>query len=205
MKGFFVFVLTSLFLLTGVRSASAQDWRDLLQQAADAATALNGKASELKLAGRWVYSAPAMKMTGEDVLSGIAAAALEKAAEKKMSKVYEKVGLKPGVGVLTLCKENRYEATTGERTVRGGYEYDSKARQITFSFDSKKRSYAPVTGRAYVKGDELVIVFPVTKLVEMVKTIGDRVPQLNGLASLFERYKDVYIGFTFRREGAAKE
>lgn len=203
MKKFLILVMTACALLMGTRTASAQDWQDLLKKAASAADeALGGKVSELTMNGRWVYSAPAMKMKGDDVMSGLAAAALEKTAEKKMAKIYEKVGLKPGIGILTLNRDNRYEATTGERTVKGDYTYEAEQHLMTFSFDSKRRKYDPVTGTVYVRGNEMILVFPVTKLVDMVKAIGDRVPQLNGLAALFEHYKDVYVGFTFRRDKA---
>ena len=204
MKKHLVILLTAFALLASTESASAQNWGDLFKKAgaavADAVT--GGKYSENAMQGRWVYAAPAMKMESAegDALSGLAGVALERTAAKKMTKVYEKVGLKPGVGILTLMEDGKYEATTGERTIKGTYTFDAKQHLTTFAFDTKIKKVQPVEGKVYVKGDELTLVFPVTRLVEMVKAIGDRIPQLAGLSQLFEKYENIYIGFKFQKQ-----
>ena len=206
MKRLFIFIVAVSALMIGAQTAEAQSWKDILKKAgaavADAAT--DGKFSEKALVGEWTYMEPALKMEGEDVLSGFAAVALEQSATKHLAKVYDKIGLRPGKGTLAFLKDNKYEARAENRTISGGYEYNGETRDITFSFDTKFRKVEPVMGRVYVEGDVMSIVFPVTKLVELVKSIGDKVPQLQGVAQLLENYKGVYLGVKFSRVGSAK-
>ena len=208
MKRLFIFIVAVSALMMGTQTAEAQSWKDILKKAgaavADAAT--DGKYSEKALVGEWTYLEPALKMEGEDVLSGFAAVALEQSATKHLAKVYDKIGLRPGKGTLAFLKDNKYEARAEKRMITGGYAYNGETHEITFSFDKKysKGKVDPVMGRVYVKGDEMSIVFPVTKLIELVKTIGDKVPQLQGVAKLMENYKGVYLGVKFSRVGAAK-
>ena len=45
-----------------------------------------------------------------------------------------------------------------------------------------------------------LLVFPVTKLIDMVKAMGSKISSMETIVALLENYKNVYIGFEFSRQ-----
>ena len=197
-----LFILLFIASLCFSERAAAQNWKDRLREAAtEAADKLSdGKLTEKRFIGTWTYLEPALKMESESLLSELAASVLNKNATKRMNRIYEHIGIHPGNGTICLEKDGCFTATNQKHTIKGTYTYDNTTHQITFTFDTKHRKVEPVTGRISLKGENMILVFPVTKLVDLIRSVGERIPQLSGLVSLFDQYKDVYIGFTFSKE-----
>ena len=70
---------------------------------------------------------------------------------------------------------------------------------MTLHFAKGKFDLGSVPGHAYISGTELQLVFPVTRLVEFVKSLGSRISSLAAVTRLLEQYDDVYLGFEFDR------
>ena len=44
-----------------------------------------------------------------------------------------------------------------------------------------------------------VLVFPVGKLIEIIKSYGSKISSMETVVALLEQYKNVYIGFEFSK------
>ncbi len=192
--------LLSLLLLGG--PAAAQDWKDALKKAATAAAdkATDGKLTQYALAGTWNYTGPGVKFEGGDIASEVGGAALETAVVKQLEKAYAKAGIRPGAGTFTFSKDDdTFTTTLGTHTLSGTYEYDAPTHVVTLHFAKGKFNLGSVPGHAYISGTELVLVFPVTKLVEVVTALGSKVSYFSTATALLSKYKNVYVGFAFSK------
>lgn len=84
-------------------------------------------------------------------------------------------------------------------TPSGTYEYDAQTHVVTLHFAKGKLNLGSVPGHAYISGQELVLVFPVTRLVEVVTALGSKVSYFSTATTLLSKYKNVYVGFAFSK------
>ena len=190
----------ALLLLAG--TTSAQDWKEALKKAATAAAdkATDGKLTQYALAGTWNYTGPGVKFEGEDLASELGGAALDSSVVKQLTKAYALAGIKPGAGTFTFERDSdAFSATLGRHNLTGTYEYEAATHVVTLHFAKGKINLGSVPGHAYISGTELVLVFPVTRLVEMMTTLGSKISSLSTAAALLSKYKDVYVGFAFSK------
>lgn len=191
-----------LLLALGATTASAQDWKEALKRAATAAAdkLTDGKLTQYALAATWNYTGPGVKFEGEDLASELGGAALESTVAGKLETAYRQIGIEPGACTFTFEKEGAFSAQAGGRTLSGTYEFDPETHVVTLHFAKGTRDLATVAGHAYISGAELQLVFPVTKLVEVVTALGSKISALESVAKLLAKYENVYIGFAFTRE-----
>ena len=195
-------LFTASLLLLGGTTSSAQDWKEALKKAATAAAdkATDGKLTQYALAGTWNYTGPGVKFEGGDIASEVGGAALETAVVKQLEKAYAKAGIRPGAGTFTFGKDDdAFTATLGSHTLSGTYEYDAPTHVVTLHFAKGKLNLGSVPGHAYISGQELVLVFPVTRLVEVVTALGSKVSYFSTATTLLSKYKNVYVGFAFSK------
>lgn len=184
--------------------AAAQDWKEALKKAATTALdkATDGKLTEMALVGTWNYTAPGVKFESGDALSDVGAAALSGSVTKQLEKAYRLAGIQPGAGTFTFDKENAFSATMGGHTLSGTYEYDASAHEVKLHFAKGKLNLGSISGHAYISGERLQLVFPITKLVDMVTALGSKISSLNTVTKLLQKYENVYLGFEFDRAAA---
>ncbi len=192
-----IFILSVSLLAAG--SAAAQSWTDALKKAATtvADEVTGGKLTQHALVGTWNYTGPGVKFEGEDMASNLAGSAVEGTVVKKLEKAYTIAGIKAGAGSFTFNDDATFSATLGKHQLSGEYEFDPATHVITLKFSKGKLNLGSVPGRAYISGQELVLVFPVTKLVDMVTAVGSKISSLSSVTKLLDKYKNVYIGFAF--------
>ena len=70
---------------------------------------------------------------------------------------------------------------------------------MTLHVAKGKLHLGSVPGHAYISGQELVLVFPVTRLVEVVTALGSKVSYFSTATTLQSKYKNVYVGFAFSK------
>lgn len=197
-------LFTALLLLCCCTApAAAQDWGDLLKKAGTAlADKLTGGAlTEAALIGSWNYTAPAVKFESDNLLSELGGTAMESTITGKLETGYAMVGIKPGAASFTFNSDKTFSATLGKaRNLSGTYEFDAETHELKLDFSqSTKIKLGIFTGHVYLSGSELQLVFPVTKLVEIVSAVGSKISSLQTIASLLDQYKDVYLGFAFTK------
>lgn len=194
-----ILVLIAAPLLLGGSQAAAQEWKDALKRVATAAAdkATDGKLTQYALQGNWEYTAPGVKFEGEDMLSELGGAAAESTITSRLEKAYLLAGIQPGAASFSFNDDETFTAQMGRHCLSGTYTFDPTTHVITLRFAKGKLNLGTVPGHAYVSGGELLLVFPVTKLVDLITSLGSRISALKSVSRLLENYKDVYIGFRF--------
>lgn len=184
-------------------TAEAQSWNDLLKKvASDAATEVidqvtGGKLTEAALNGVWNYTQPAVRFESDNVLSSLSGSAFESTITSRMEKAYHFVGIKAGAASFTFNEDKRFKAVLGSKTLEGSYTFDPATHTITLDFSSKL--LGTMSGRAFIDGKELQLVFPITKLVAIIKSVGNTISSLQSVSKVLENYDEVYLGFGFTK------
>lgn len=195
-------ILIAALLLLSVTPAAAQDWKEALKKAATAAAdkASDGKLTRYALAGTWSYTGPGVKFEGGDLASELGGTALETAVVNQLEPIYAQAGIKPGAGTVTFEKaDSTFSAALGNRKLSGTYDYDASAHVVTLHFAKGKFNLGSIPGHAYISGSELVLVFPVTRLIELATALGSKISYFSTAAALLSNYKNVYVGFAFSK------
>lgn len=195
MKRFFILTLAVLLCSS---AASAQSWKDALKKVATETVdqVTGGKLTERAIVGTWNYSGPGVKMNSSDVLANVGGTVMESTVAGKLSGAYEKVGIVPGACTITFGSDDTFSMPVKGREVTGTYVFDASTHAITLQVGKLKTSF---TGYAYISGSNLQLVFPVDKLMSFVTAIGSKISSLSSVATLLEKYDNVYIGFEFEK------
>ncbi len=194
-------IITFIALVAMCGTAQSQSWLDALKDVATTAIdeATGGKLTQMAIVGTWNYSGPGVKFEGEDIVSSLGGAALESSVTERLAKAYSAVGIAPGACTFTFNNDKTFTARLGKRELTGTYEFDSSSHLLTLNFTRGTYNIGSMPGHAYLSGTELQIVFPVTKLVDMITAIGSRVSSLSNVTKLLKKYENVYIGFEFSK------
>ena len=175
------------------------------------------KASELVMAEAKVGEAPkkeeaeekpkkttrkkkAESAEGEEAAADLGAALLVPAISEQLAKLYLAAGIQPGSSTVTFDREGGFTAAFGSQKLTGSYEYDAGSHTVSVRpSDEKLEKIGAVSGRAYVSGSELQLLFPVTKLLELAKDVSSQAASLEAASALLANYKNLYIGFSFKK------
>ncbi len=182
-------------------TATAQDWKDALTkiatEAADKAT--DGKLTQYALVGTWNYTAPGIKLEGEDTTSSLLGTALESSITTRLEKIYTYAGIKPGACTFTFDNEHKFSAVMGTHKLSGTYEFDAATHVITLQFSKNTYKLGTMNGHAYISGTNLQLVFPITKLVNLMTALGSKISSFSTITTMLKKYENVYIGFAFSK------
>ena len=199
MKKTLLSIAASLLLAGG--TASAQDWQEALKKAATEAAdkATDGKLTQYALVGTWNYSAPGVKFEGNDLLSQLGGSALEGTVKSQLDKVYQTVGIKSGAGSVTFGKDGAFSTQMGNYKLSGTYTFDPSTHVAAMKFakeklGKEKLDLGEVPGHVSLSGTKMILVFPVSKLIEIIKSYGSKISSMETIVALLEQYKNVYIG-----------
>lgn len=194
-----ILLLAAVAMVCG--TASAQGWKDALKKTAEAAAdkATDGKLTAHTLVGTWNYAKPGIKFEGDDMVSELGGAAAETAVQAKLEKAYEMAGIKAGACAFTFTADNNFTATMGHQHLSGTYEFDAQTHVITLHFAKDEHNLGSIPGHAYAGVGDLKLVFPVTKLVDVVTSLGSKISMLQEATTLLEKYKNFYLGFEFTK------
>ena len=190
-------VLSLLFLLSlCIEQAEAQSWVDALKgvvtEVVDEAT--GGQLTQMAIKGSWNYAGPGVKMGSDDTLSNLAGAAVESSIEAKLSSIYSKVGIRPGLCSITFSEGEEFSITTGSKTLTESYEFDPSTHAITLIVGKLQTR---INGYAYIDGTQLELLFPVDKLVSFATLLGSKISAFSSISKLLAQYDEVQLGFAF--------
>lgn len=181
--------------------ATAQSWKDALSKITTSVIDrfTDGKLTEKALIGTWNYTQPGVKFESDDLVSEMAGSAIESTVVKRLETAYTYAGIRSEAGSFTFNDDGTFSATLSKYALSGTYEFDASTHIVTLHFAKGKIALGTIEGHAYIDGTELLLVFPVTKLVNMIATLGSKVGSLSTVTALLEKYKNVYIGFAFQQ------
>lgn len=194
MKRLFI-TLIALFTLT---TAEAQ-WLDALKKVATEAIdkATDGKLTQMAVIGTWNYTAPAVKLEGDNALSNIGGSAISATVGDKLEQAFTKVGISSGFCSMTFNEDGTYTMPVKGRQIKGTYTYNSSDHSLTLKVGQSGK--VEVKGYAYISGTNLQIVFPINKLTDFMVAIGSSIKSLNSITKLIEQYENIYLGFEFAK------
>ena len=197
MRRFFI-TLLALFTIT---TADAQGWLDALKKVATEAVdkATDGALTQIALVGNWAYSAPAVKLDGEDTLTSLSGSALSATLGSKLESAFSKVGIVKGSCSITFNSDGTFTMPIKNRNISGTYTYNSEDHSFTMSVGQKKME---IKGFAYISGTNLQLVFQINKLTDFLVTIGSNVSSLATVTNLIKQYENIYLGFEFGKQTA---
>ena len=118
---------------------------------------------------------------------------------KQLEKAYLLAGVKPGA----LHLSSSAGRTTSRRRPASApcrAPTSSTQRRTSSRCTSPKAvTIGAIPVHAYISGEGLLLVFPVSRLVDVVTALGDRIPSLATVTKLLKKYENVYVGFEFRK------
>lgn len=189
-------------------SLSAQSFGDLLKKASDGlnlgstakdyVSALLGKdkVTAEDLVGTWTYSEPVLVLESDQVLGKIGGAVMAQTAEKKLSSVMEKIGVKPGVVKMTFNADSTYTCDFNGRSLRGTYEVQDATLTL------KKLNFTALSANVKKTGNSLQLAVQADKLLTLVSSLTSIVPEdgmLSTVTSLFKSYDGMQVGVKFEK------
>lgn len=200
-------ILVTMMSLSSV-SLSAQSFGDLLKKASDGlnlgstakdyVSALLGKdkVTAEDLVGTWTYSEPVLVLESDQVLGKIGGAVMAQTAEKKLSSVMEKIGVKPGVVKMTFNSDGTYTCELNGHTIRGTYEVQDATLTL------KKLNFTALSANVKKTGNSLQLAVQADKLLTLVSSLTSIVPEdgmLSTVTSLFKSYDGMQVGVKFEK------
>ncbi|MBQ2373577.1 MAG: DUF4923 family protein [Alistipes sp.] len=198
-------VIITLALITfSTTEMYAQSWLDALKGIATSAIdkVTGGKLTEKAIIGTWNYSQPGVKLSSDDTLSDLTAAAVTSTIQTKIAPYYEKVGIKNGMCKFVINDDGTFASTFGARTYSGTYTFDASTNKLSLKYGSGEMGLVDlgtVPAYAYINGDNLQIVFAMDKLLTVITTLGSNIDSLSTITTLLQKYNGLKIGFEFSK------
>ncbi len=137
-----------------------------------------------------------VKFEGNDLLSQPGGSALEGTVKSQLDKVYQTVGIKSGAGSVTFGKDGAFSTQMGNYKLSGTYTFDPSTHVAAMKFakeklGKEKLDLGEVPGHVSLSGTKMILVFPVSKLIEIIKSYGSKISSMETIVALLEQYKNV--------------
>lgn len=195
-------IFITLIALFTISTVNAQGWLDALKKVATEAVdkATDGALTKIAIVGSWSYSAPAVKLDGEDTLTSLSGSALSATLGSKMESIFAKVGIVEGACSVTFNEDGTFTMPIKSRNITGTYTYNNEDHSLTMTLGQEKK--VEVKGFAYISGANLQLVFQINKLTDFLVNVGSSVSSLSTVTNLIKQYENIYLGFEFARQTA---
>lgn len=195
------FLFLTFALLMSYNQSSAQSWLDALKGVATSAIEeiAGGEITAMRIVGTWQYTQPGIKLSSEDSLSELTAAAATASIQKQLDTYYQKVGIKQGACSFSFNDDGTFSSQFGQRTLSGTYTFDTESFQLSLHFENGLFKLGTIPAYAYMNGENLQVVFPVDKLVNMLVAFGSKSSRLAPITSLIQKYDSIKLGFEFTK------
>lgn len=195
-------IFITLIALFTISTVNAQGWLDALKKVATEAVdkATDGALTKIAIVGNWSYSAPAVKLDGEDTLTSLSGSALSATLGSKMESIFAKVGIVEGACSVTFNEDGTFTMPIKSRNISGTYTYNNEDHALTMTLGQEKK--VEVKGFAYISGANLQLVFQINKLTDFLVNVGSSVSSLSTVTNLIKQYENIYLGFEFARQTA---
>ncbi len=199
-----IIIMTLALVAFTTSDIYAQNWLDALKGVASSAIdkATGGKLTAKAIIGTWSYSQPGVKLSSDDTLSELTAAAATTTIQTKIAPYYTKVGIKPGVCKFVINEDGTFSSTFGSKTYSGTYTFDPSTNKLNLKYGSAYMDLGKmgtIPAFAYMNGDKLQIVFGMDKLLTIITTLGSNVDSLSTITMLLQKYNGLKIGFEFSK------
>ena len=146
------------------------------------------------ISGNWNYTGSAISFKSDDnALSNIASSVAQGALEKKIDGYLQKVGISKGLFGFTFNEDGTMAIKYGSKSFPGTWTLDQKNATLNM----KVASLINMKGYVAVKGGQMELLFDVTTLMKLVKSLTSvyNNSTLQALNSVLNQYDQMYAGF----------
>lgn len=192
-----------VLLLLSVVSLRAQSLKDLFskESAKDAVTSVTGgltlKGSSI--VGEWDYVKPAVSLSSDSALKGVAGSIAMTQVEDKMAVYCSKVGITAGKFGFVFKSDGTFTSDVSGKSLGGSYSVDSASGKISLTYKAVKLvNIGTITAAATLTDDTLSMLFPLESLVKLLSAAAasSSFSELKALSTIAEKYKGINAGFS---------
>lgn len=202
-------VVAATILMFSSVSLRAQSISDLLSgtSVTDVITSVTGgtTVTSSSIVGEWDYSAPAVELTSDSILSSAAGTVVASQLESKLEDLYTKVGIKSGAFSFVFSSDLTFTSDIGSKSLGGTYTVDESAGQVTLNYGVLNSiTIGKLTADVTLTSSSLSLLFSADKLLDLVSAVAS-VSSNDSLAlvsSLVDQYDGVKLGFELSGEAA---
>ena len=154
------------------------------------------------LLGDWIYAAPVVVFTGDDLVAALGTQVAVPTLKQKMAELCAAQGVVPGSATVRLKKDGRFEVLFNEHKIEGSYRFDEANQKIYLTVvPLATRQATTFEGKLYFSGGKLDVRFEADKLVTEAKKSIDfsKDPTLQGAVDLVVQYNGLELGCQYRR------
>lgn len=188
-------------LLNGLKNTGSGSSSDLGNALGGIVSGLisTDKVDANKIEGTWKYTAPAVCFQSDNLLQKAGGAAIAGTIEGKLEPYYTRFGLDKLT--LTIDKNLNFTMVSGKLQAGGTVEIDNT--DVYFHFSAiGKISLGKVKTYVTVSGSEMSIMFDVSKLMSVIKTISSvsSSSAIQTATSLLDSYDGICAGFKLKKQ-----
>lgn len=156
------------------------------------------QASENSIIGTWVYSEPAILFSSDNIITNVGAKVAAGKVEDKLAGVLSKYGIKEGIMSITFNEDGTFTEIIGKKKISGKWTIEDSKLYISFGKFSSKR--IPITTQ--LEKNQLMFVTDATKLLELVKNIGNKSSNTNikSITNLMKGVSGMEAGLTLKKQ-----
>ena len=206
MKKCLIFGIFAVGVLFMAGNVYGQSLSDILKSSTvdKAVTGLTGGKSLTvdHLAGKWVYTHPAVELKGDNALKNVAGSVATAELEKKLKDICAKAGIVEGAFDYTFNKDNTFSNSLKGRTLKGTFTINAEAKTVEFHYAKVgKFDVMKMTGHVVISNNNISILFEADKLLELVSkisSIADNIT-LKTIGTLAKQYNGMMLGFALKK------
>lgn len=128
---------------------------------------IGNQASVNDLIGTWSYVEPAVEFSSGDILKSLGGQLASSTVENKIKDQLVKLGITEGKLKMTFDKDGNFTQTAVGKTLKGTYTLEDN--NVVLKYGGKMKQ---VAGTTKVDGNNLLIMFDVSKLLDFAQTLG---------------------------------
>ncbi len=186
MKKKYIYTLLMACLFISVPAMQAQSIKGVLNS-------LKGFDFE----GTWNYEGAAVEFKSNNLLKKAGGKVASSSIEKNLNSQLNKIGFEPGVTVYTFNADSTFTNTTGGRTIKGKYSYNSSTKNITLKY----ANHIPLKAKVSGSGSKMSLLFEANEFLSAVTFIGSHsgVSAIKGVTSILNSYDGMMVGLEFKK------
>jgi len=154
--------------------------------------------SPLDLTGIWRYTGSAIEFESDKLLKKAGGKIASSNVEKNLDSQLSKVGFEAGVTTFTFNSDSTFTNTTGSKTLKGKYTYDSDTKYITLKY----ANHIPLKAKLSGSAEKISLLFEASSFLSFTTFIGSHsgISAIEGLSSILNSYDGMMVGMELKKE-----
>lgn len=191
-KKHFYFLIVSVCLFMGVSNTiQGQSIKNILKSTVS-------HFSSLDLQGTWQYTGTAVEFESDNLLKKAGGKVAASSVEKNIDSQLSKIGFEAGVTTFTFASDSTFTNTTGSKTLKGKYTYNSDTKYITLKY----ANHIPLKAKLSGSGDNISLLFEASSFLSLTTFIGSNsgISAVKSLTSVLNSYDGMMVGMELKKK-----